>query len=75
MKRFTSVCIDKKTKYEMILSECSFNMACDYLINLFHPEENEFLVRTDYKKELHFITIQNKEFAYDEIRGYLMLVQ
>lgn len=31
MRKFVTSCKDDKTGYEMILSECSYNEACDWL--------------------------------------------
>lgn len=43
MRRFNSSCIDSKTGYEMILSECSYNMACDWLSRELNKEDMEIL--------------------------------
>ena len=30
MREFKTSCIDNETGMEMVLSECSYNMACDW---------------------------------------------
>ena len=74
MRRFTALCIDNKTNYEMLASECSFNMACNFLT------QNGF-IDPDTMIEINGMTYMEfwtpkgtRTFCYDEARGYLMEV-
>ena len=68
MKEFKASCIDNETNMELVLSEVSYNRACDWLA------QHGF---TEYKKfhsTLRYITMEfdRKTFIYDEERGYLL---
>ena len=43
MRRFTTACRDSVTGYEMILSECSYNQACDWLSRELIKQDYEIL--------------------------------
>ena len=82
MRKFMVSCIDNKTGYQMILSECTYNMACDWL-------EKE-LAKTGYEiggvscnRETGFTELYSgkptkdslnlkRKYFYDEQRGYLL---
>lgn len=81
MREFKTSCIDDRTGYEMILSECSYNMACDWLnkelakvgseiCGMHYDRENQII-------ELYTGLMSNglnlkRKFFYDESRGYLL---
>lgn len=68
MRKFTTVCKDTKTNYEMILSECSYNQAVSYMANILNG-----IPLVEVKNEMTYVTYHNgKKFCYDETRGYLM---
>lgn len=73
MKIFKTTCIDKLTRMQMILSECSFNEACSYLesvqekYNLGKYLGTECMGLTTTK-----LMFENDTFYYDEDRGYLL---
>ena len=84
MRKFTTSCIDKKTGYEMILSECSYNMAMDWLYNVVKNAGRE-VCRLFVNKETGLTEIWTAEWSdkicnykptrhyfYDEERGYLL---
>lgn len=69
---FNTVCIDSKTRMQMVLSECSYNMACDWLeqqgfteYETFENVGNEIWLTFSKPKEITFV--------YDEERGYLLM--
>lgn len=73
MRRFTTVCIDKLTKAEMILYDCSFNAACMFL------EMENISNRFGAYKGTEFVSLyvcklifENAVFLYDEERGLLL---
>ena len=68
MREFKTICVDNKTRMQMVLSECSFNMAVSYL------EEKKLgkylgLEKTDIGYKLIF---EDVVFFYDSDRGYLL---
>lgn len=85
MRRFVTTCIDEKTRYTMVLSEVSFNMAMDWL-----QREAEKYGKEIYRHEKHINGLDclwvgrfeidgslgqyhdTVMFYYDESRGYLM---
>ncbi len=85
MKKFTAYCVDEQTRMEVLLSECSYNMACFYLDNnYFNTIDFESIggrvkVKYDMRTDRYLIfAIDKKEnivgrvFCYDEIRGLLL---
>ena len=68
MKKFTAVCIDNKYHMECVLSECSFNMACDYIDRQIEKIEN---IKSKNSEEYIIITNSHR-FLYDEETGYLL---
>lgn len=84
MKAFTTECKDSITNYAMILSECSYNMACDWLertlkkygVEIYDCRINSKtgfmeLATGKYSSALGRFEPCRKYF-YDEIRGYLL---
>ena len=63
---------DNITGYELLLSECSYNMAMKWLEN----EINKLghISNIECKKEGYLIVIETsgRTFFYDEDRGYLL---
>lgn len=84
MKEFRCRCVDDKTGYEMVLSEVSYNMACDWLDRCIREEGSEiariefntdnglYEIFTETYMEVTHEYIPNRKFYYDEKRGYLM---
>ena len=77
MRRFVVSCKDSKTGYEVILSECSYNMACDWLerelakVGLWVEQartRNNLVEILTVDKNL----LRGRTFFYDESRGYLL---
>ena len=77
MRKFVTSCKDSKTGYEMILSECSYNMAMDWL----EKEMNKYglsISHIETTKEYTKIyteddkSVPGRTFVYDEERGYLL---
>ena len=77
MRKFTAECTDKKTGYSMVLSGCSYNMACDFLERELHKKgicildcevASNGLVRIRTIRANHL----RRTFYYDEERGYLL---
>lgn len=68
MKVFTSACLDNKHRLKCVLSECSFNMACDYVNR--HIESVK-QVKSNNINEYTIIT-DNFRFLYDEETGFLL---
>lgn len=71
MRVFTASCKDSKYGYEMVASECSYNVACDYI------ERNLEYKITKCSKDImrgltEIKTTDNITFVYDEARGFLM---
>ena len=80
MRVFKTYCKDDKTGYEMILSEVSYNMACDWLSRTLAKVGYE-ITRTEQhiKSGLMYIwsnnvvsDAQGRMYYYDEERGYLL---
>lgn len=73
MIRFSTVCIDKVTKGEMIAAQCSFNEACMFL-----EKENSDGRFGKYKgtecgsQHVCKLVFENALFLYDEERGCLI---
>lgn len=82
MRVFTTECKDNKTGYSMVLSDCTYNMACDWLertlkkygveICGLHYDANtkmtEFYSGRPDKNGLNLC----RKYFYDENRGYLL---
>lgn len=71
MRVFKTSCIDMKTHMEMVLSECSYNMACDWL------ESKGFTHYDKFESCGNMVVMQfskpaKRIFVYDEERGYLL---
>lgn len=73
MREFKTSCIDNVTKMEMVLSEVSYNMACDWLMRKGFVEYDKFDVIGN-QIELQFSKPKKKTFVYDEGRGYLLAI-
>ena len=84
MRVFTTLCKDDKTGYQMILSECSYNMACDWLDKKCKKVGAE-ICRTEHniKTNLDELWVAKwsdrinnyepcRKYFYDEERGYLL---
>jgi hypothetical protein len=74
MRRFTSNCIDNKTRMIMVLSMCSYNEACSFL----ETKKDEIGECQSAKSilcsngSLTELIFSNRIFIYDEERGYLL---
>ena len=68
MREFRTMCKDTKTGLQMVLSEASYNMACDWLESKGYGEYDKF---ETVGNEI-WITYGDKLFVYDEERGYLL---
>lgn len=71
MREFTSMCKDTKTGMQMVLSECSYNMACSWLEGKGYSEYEKFECVGD-EVWLTFSKPNERLFVYDEARGYLL---
>lgn len=71
MQVFTASCKDNKYGYEMVVSECSYNFACDYI-----ERKLEYKITKCSKDIMRGLTeiktTDNIIFIYDEVRGFLM---
>ena len=78
MRVFNTLCKDDKTGYQMILSECSYNMAMDWLERKCIDSGCTFRIVQDYVHDLSAIVVDDSKgniariFYYDEDRGYLL---
>ena len=72
MKRFKTLCIDKKTGKEMVLEDCSYNNACWWIDNA--AKVNNFRVLgTEKSGDLIVVNCTaGITFYYDEPRGFLL---
>ena len=71
MREFKVMCKDTKTGMEMVLSECSYNMACDWLERKGFTEYDKFECVGD-TIWITFSKPNDRLFVYDETRGYLL---
>lgn len=71
MREFKTSTIDNITGMEMVLSECSYNMACDWLSRKGFTEYNHLEV-CGTETILEFTTPKKRTFIYDEERGILL---
>ena len=71
MREFKTSTIDNATGMEMVLSECSYNMACDWLERKGFTHYNHFEV-CGTETILEFATPKKRTFIYDEERGILL---
>lgn len=82
MRVFTTLCKDDKTGHQMILSECTYNMACDWLDNKCKKAGVEIcgLSSNRYTGLIELYTGKPdskglnlcRKYFYDEERGYLL---
>ena len=72
MREFRTIAFDNVTGLRMILSECSYNFACDYLYNKGFTHYSNFENSGGYVT-LTFTKPMERVFVYDESRGYLMM--
>ena len=84
MRVFTTECKDSVTGYAMVLSECSYNMACDWLERTLKKYKVEIYdCRVNSKTGFIELTTGKfydslgryelcRRYFYDEIRGYLL---
>lgn len=82
MREFKTACIDSVTKKAMVLSECTYNMACDWLERMLKKHELEICkVHYDIKNNITELYSGHstkdslnlgKKYYYDETRGYLL---
>ncbi len=70
MRRFLSNCIDIKTRMGMVLSECSYNQACNFLEQKI--SEIGELIKTEVDGNVTKLIFSRHTFCYDESRGYLL---
>lgn len=72
MKIMKVLCVDVKTHMQVLVEDCSYNMACFFLEQnkLINPENVK--IKYDYKTDRYIITDNNTCFVYDEIRGLLL---
>ena len=72
MRKFTALCLDKKTGMEMVLSEVSYNAACMFLET--ENSDNRFgqfksILMSGSMTKIKF---EKASFLYDEVRGLLL---
>ena len=81
MKVFTTECKDDKTIYSMVLSDCSYNMAMDWLQRTLAKYKYEIYrteMRTDGMVQIWTGRWYRKSYSrarcyfYDETRGILL---
>lgn len=81
MKEFKVCCRDSTTGFVMILSECSYNMAIDWLvrknIDILSCKNstiynNITVIKTGIWSHILADFKPNRTFYYDETRGYLL---
>lgn len=76
MRKFMVECTDTKTGLSMVLSECSYNVACDFLereLRKYHKDILDCRVSREGKtKGMTRIRTTSRTFYYDEERGYLL---
>ena len=71
MREFSVMCKDSKTGMQMVLCECSYNMACDWLEQKGYTEYDMFECVGD-TIWMRFSKPYDRLFVYDETRGYLL---
>lgn len=83
MRKYMVECTDRKTGLSMVLSECSYNIACDFLereLGKYRVDILDCRVSREGKtkgmtriRTIHSITKSlMRTFYYDEERGYLL---
>lgn len=84
MRVFTAECKDSITGYAMVLTDCSYNMACDWLereLNKYDVDiyecKNDSKTGYTVLKTGQYSSILNeyvpcRTYYYDESRGYLL---
>lgn len=73
MRVFTATVKDSNSDLYIIANECSFNVACDYLMQ--ENKDNRFgkFLRTEVgTRDITKLVFEKRTFFYDESRGYLM---
>lgn len=75
MREFKTSCIDNETGMEMVLSECSYNMACRWLASKGFTDYDD--IDTSYDNGVSWVKMvfskpSKRTFMYDESRGYLL---
>lgn len=77
MREFKTSCVDSITGFEMILSDCSYNMAIDWL----ERDCKKHCIRPYKAKKVNDLIViyttdnyfrDSRKFFYDEKRGYLL---
>lgn len=82
MKVFTTECKDSKTGYSMVLSDCTYNMACDWLERTLKKYGVE-ICGLHYDADTKMTEFYSgrpadgrlnlcRKYFYDENRGYLL---
>ena len=71
MREFKTMTKDTETGMQMVLSECSYNMAMDYIMR------KGFTYYDYFEPSGRFTTLEfsrptKRTFVYDEERGYLL---
>ena len=84
MKVFTMECKDSVTGYAMVLSECSYNMACDWLertlkkygVDIYDCKIDSKTGFTVLKSGQYSHILGDfkpcRKYFYDEVRGFLL---
>ena len=72
MREIRIVCRDEITHGIMVLSECSYNFACDYLDRKGFECETTRSVGNNRTEIIGKLDGKAKTFLYDEDRGYLI---
>lgn len=86
MREFRCSCRDVKTGYEMILEDCSYNNACQWLDDKLKEKGSYYdIIRCEYNTDTNLTEIwtghleedtmnifYGRKFYYDEERGYLL---
>lgn len=71
-REFKTMCRDTKTGMQMVLSECSYNVAVDWLASKGFTEYDEFDTNWHEGNSEVWLRFGKKLFIYDETRGYLL---
>lgn len=72
MRVFKCVCIDKDTRMELVASECSYNVACNYINSLHTSAAQISVTHIDLRYTAIHVKESNICYVYDEIKGFLM---
>lgn len=73
MRKFMVSCRDNRTGLFIVLSECTYNMACDWIEETVYGAGGK-VCGTEYRPldDLMEIRTTCRKFFYDEKRGYLL---